>query len=168
MTPLVRGLHASLCGTLIVAGAASPAGAASFATSITSGTAIAFTSNDNTTVALAAGASLTATVTIKTTNGTGSATVGITSPADPIGTSGSALNLGWITATCTFAPNAAGFISSGAVTLVPSGSVTCGTAGAGVNNKSSTMTVTFALNATKPPADTWAATPGFSLTGTAS
>ncbi len=164
----MRCIASALAAALAVAFLAAPAFAGgNFNYNITSTPATSFTSNDNTTTNLAASVTIVSTITLSTTATTGSATVGIVSPANPVGTRGATFNWAWVSVTCTFTSNLAGWVSLGAVALVPGGTANCGTAGAGVANKTATMTATFRLDASRPPSDIWSATPNFKVAGTA-
>ena len=142
------------------------AGPASIAFNITGGSAVLFTSGNNTSSSLAAGAPLTGTVTVTTKNG-GGGQVWINSPANPIGAGGATLNLALITVTC-IDTGASGWFHNGSATLVPGGSsATCATIDPKINNQTTTMQITFTIDARTLIADTWSATGGFSLGGSA-
>jgi hypothetical protein len=142
------------------------AGPASISLTVTGGRAVKFTSSDNTSAALAAGAPLTASVTVTTKNG-GGGQIWVASPANPVGTGGATLNLALITVTCVDT-GGSGWLNGGSATLVPGGpSAACATLNANVNNKTTTLKVTFTMDARTVIGDVWSATPGFSLAGTA-
>jgi len=142
------------------------AGPASITITVTGGGAVHFTSVDNTTVALAAGAPLTTSITVTTKNG-GGGSIWIDSPANPIGAGGATLDLALITVTCVDT-GGSGWLNGGSATLVPGGpSAACATLSANVNNKTTTMKVTFTIDSRTVIGDVWSATPGFSLAGTA-
>jgi hypothetical protein len=142
------------------------AGPASISLTVTGGGAVKFTSSDNTATALAAGAPLTASVTVTTKNG-GGGQIWIDSPANPVGTGGATLNLALITVTCVDT-GASGWLNGGSATLTPGGpSAACATLNANVNNKTTTLKVTFTMDARTVLGDVWTAKPGFSLAGTA-
>ncbi len=142
------------------------AGPASITLTVTGGGAVKFTSGDNTSTALAAGAPLTASIRVTTKNG-GGGSIWIDSPANPTGAGGATLNLALITVTCVDT-GGSGWLNGGSATLVPGGpSAACATLGAQVNNKTTTLRVTFTMDARTVIGDVWSATPGFSLAGTA-
>jgi hypothetical protein len=150
----------------IVAARPAMANPAGITITITGGGAVHFTSSDNTATALAAGAPLTASITVTTKNG-GGGSIWIDSPANPVGAGGATLNLGLITVTCVDT-GGSGWLNGGTATLTPGGpSAACATLNANVNNKTTTLKVTFAMDARTVLGDVWSATPGFSLAGTA-
>jgi hypothetical protein len=139
---------------------------ASITLTVTGGGAVHFTSNDNTSIAQAASAPMTASVTVTTKIG-GGGQIWIDSPADPVGLGGATLNLSLITVTCVDT-GASGWFNNGSATLVPGGpSAACATINAKINNKTTTFRVTFTIDVRTIIGDTWSAVPGFSLAGSA-
>jgi hypothetical protein len=133
---------------------------------VTGGGAVQFTSSDNTSTALTAGMPLTASVTVTTKNG-GGGQIWINSPVNPVGAGGATLDLTWITVTCVDT-GASGWLSGGTATLVPNGpSAACATIPAQINNQTTTLRITFTMDARTALGDVWSATPGFSLGGSA-
>jgi hypothetical protein len=164
------GLVAVIAITALVAaiGTARPAFAsvAGITLTVTGGGAVHFTSSDNTSTALAAGAPLTASVTVTTKNG-GGGQIWITSPANPVGAGGATLDLTWITVTCVDT-GGSGWLTGGTATLVPNGpSAACATIPAQINNQTTTLSITFTMDARTALGDVWSAAPGFSLGGSA-
>jgi hypothetical protein len=131
--------------------------------SISSGSAVSFLNPpDNINPAWAASSVLSLTVKFSTTASTGAGAITIVSPM-----SGAIFSTGIISVSCN--PGGATGFTGATVTLVPGGtSSPCITVAQGVHNGSATVTVTFTLDASKPIADTYAATAGFSFVGTAS
>jgi hypothetical protein len=150
----------------IVTGRPAIANPAGITITVTGGSAVNFTSSNNTATALAAGAPLTASINVTTKNG-GGGSIWIASPANPVGAGGATLNLGLITVTCVDT-GGSGWLNGGSATLTPGGpSAACATMNANVNNKTTTLKVTFTMDARTVFGDVWSATPGFSLAGTA-
>jgi hypothetical protein len=163
-----RQTAAALAAALALLGSALPALAAppSIKFTVTAGGALNFTSTDNTSSVPASGGPMSATVTVTTQN-LGGGQVWINSPANPIGTGGATLNLALITVTCTDG-GSSGWLNPGSATLVPGGSsAACATINANVNNQTTTLTITFTLDARTITADTWTAAGGFKLAGSA-
>jgi hypothetical protein len=133
---------------------------------VNAGGSVQFHSLDNTSSALPAGGTMTATVTV-TTNTAGGGQVWIVSPANPLGAGGARLDLSTITVTCVDAEGN-GWLNPGSAKLVPGGhSAPCATISSNVNNQATRMTITFTMDVRSAIADTWSATSGFSLGGTA-
>jgi hypothetical protein len=150
----------------IVAAQPALAGPASISFSVDAGGAVKFNSIDRTSTALPAGGPMTATVTV-TTNNAGGGQVWIVSPANPLGAGGARLDLSTITVTCVD-EEGNGWLNGGSATLVPGGhSAACATISPNVLNQNTRMTITFTMDVRNAIADTWSATSGFSLGGSA-
>jgi hypothetical protein len=161
---------ALLVATLFVAFVRLPADAYPTAATISflSGSAVSFLNPpDNIDPAWAASSALSLSVKFSTTPSTGAGAITIVSPSVLTPTSGAIFSTGIISVSCN--PGGAAGYTGATVTLVPGGtSSPCITVAAGVHNGNATVTVTFTLDASKPIADTYAATAGFSFVGTAS
>ena len=168
---MIRRSVALLAATLFVGFLRVPADAASppaATISFLSGSAVSFLNPpDNINPAWAASSALVLTVQFSTTASTGSGTITIVSPSVLTPTSGAIFSTGIISVSCN--PGGAFGYTGATVTLVPgSMSSPCITVAAGIHKGNATVTVTFTLDASKPIADSYAATAGFSFVGTAS
>ena len=167
---MIRRSIALLVATLLVGFLRLPADAYPTAATITflSGSAVSFLNPpDNINPAWPASSTLSLSVKFSTTASTGAGTITIVSPSVLTPTSGAIFPTNIISVKCD--PGAASGYTGATVTLVPGGtSSPCITVAAGVHNGTATVTITFTLDASKPIADTYAATAGFSFVGTAS